>query len=48
MCPADSTTNANSDSTVVYSDSETLSENDKPYFIDDTDASSDDNNGVFN
>ena len=34
--------------TVVYSDSETLSENDKPYFIDHMDASSDDNNGVFN
>ena len=48
MCPADLTTNADSDSTDVYSDSETLSDNDKPYFIVDTDTSSDDNNGPFN
>ena len=39
-------TNTDSDSTVLYSDSETLSDSDGPYFI--TDDSSDDNNGPFN
>ena len=46
VCTADSTTNLDSDSTVVYSDSETLSNSEGPYFI--TDESSDDNNGIWN
>ena len=46
VCPADSTTNPDSDSTVVYSDSETLSDSEGPYFI--MDESSDDNNGPLN
>ena len=40
--------NVDSDSTVVYSDSETLSDSEGPYFITDMNASSDDNNGPFN
>ena len=49
MCAADLTTNTDSDATVAYSDSETLSDSEGPYFI--TDKSSDDNNddnGIFN
>ena len=44
VCAADSTTNPDSGSTVVYSDSETLSDSEGLYFI--TDESSDDNNGI--
>ena len=46
VCAADLMTNMDSDSTVVYSNSETLSESDGPYFI--SDYSSDDNNGALN
>ena len=46
VCTADSTTNPDSDSTVVYSDSETLSDSEGLYFI--ADESSDDNNGIWN
>ena len=48
VCPADSTTNPDSDSTVVYNDSETLSDSEGPYFISDMDESSNDNNGPLN
>ena len=46
MCAADSTTNADSDSTITYSGSETLMDSEGPFFI--TNDSSDDNNGQFN
>ena len=46
MCAVDSTTNADSDSTITYSGSETLTDSEGPFFI--TNDSSDDNNGQFN
>ena len=45
MCAADSTTNMDSDSTIMYNDSETLMDSEGPFFV--NDDSSDDNNGQF-